>query len=69
MALYGAVLRQLLVTALAACAVAAGAHAVAIPRTIVFVCQHGYLGHGAGTSFLLDPVRRKVVRIVIAAGR
>lgn len=33
------------------------------------VCQHGYIGHGAGTSFLIDPVRRKVVRIVVAAGR
>lgn len=35
------------------------------------VCQHGYSksSRGAGTSFLVDPVRRKVVRIVVSAGR
>jgi YD repeat-containing protein len=33
------------------------------------VCQHGRQGRGPGTSFLIDPVRKKVVRIVIAAGR
>ena len=33
------------------------------------VCQHGYMAHGAGTSFLVDPVRRRVVRIVVSAGR
>jgi hypothetical protein len=33
------------------------------------VCQHGYAGRGSGTSFLVDPVRKKVVRIVVSAGR
>jgi hypothetical protein len=33
------------------------------------VCQHGYAGRSPGTSFLVDPARKKVVRIVIAAGR
>jgi hypothetical protein len=33
------------------------------------VCQHGYGARGAGTSFLVDPVRKKVVRIVVAYGR
>lgn len=47
------------------------AAAKAIPgvRCYGSVCQHGYAGRGPGTSFLVDPVRRKVVRIVIAAGR
>jgi hypothetical protein len=38
-------------------------------RCFGVVCEHGYVGGGAGTSFLIDPVRRKVVRVVIAAGR
>jgi hypothetical protein len=33
------------------------------------VCQHGYTGKGGGTSFLVDPVHRKVVRIVVSFGR
>lgn len=43
----------------------------AIPGVRCFgpVCQHGYRGKGAGTSFLVDPVRKKVVRIVVSAGR
>jgi len=46
----------------------------AIPgvRCYASVCQHGYAGRGAaspGTSFLVDPVRRRVVRIVVAFGR
>jgi hypothetical protein len=43
----------------------------AVPGVRCFgtVCQHGYTGKGAGTSFLVDPVRRKVVRIVVAYGR
>jgi hypothetical protein len=32
------------------------------------VCQHGYAGKGGGTSFLVDPVRKKVVRIVVSFG-
>ena len=38
-------------------------------RCFASVCQHGYSKGGAGTSFLVDPVRRKVVRIVVSAGR
>lgn len=40
----------------------------AIPGTHCFagVCQHGYAGKGGGTSFLVDPVRKKVVRIVVS---
>ena len=40
-------------------------------RCFASVCQHGYSksSGGAGTSFLVDPVRRKVVRIVVSAGR
>lgn len=40
----------------------------AIPGTRCFagVCQHGYAGKGGGTSFLVDPVRKKVVRIVVS---
>jgi hypothetical protein len=43
----------------------------AVPGVRCFgsVCQHGYAGRGAGTSFLVDPVRKKVVRIVVAFGR
>ena len=39
----------------------------AIPGVRCFgaVCQHGYTGSGGGTSFLVDPVRKKVVRIVV----
>jgi hypothetical protein len=39
----------------------------AIPGIHCFgaVCQHGYTGSGGGTSFLVDPVRKKVVRIVL----
>jgi hypothetical protein len=33
------------------------------------VCQHGYAGRASGTSFLVDPIRKKVVRIVVSAGR
>ena len=42
----------------------------AIPGVRCFgtVCQHGYSGRSGGTSFLVDPVRRKVVRIVVAYG-
>ena len=40
----------------------------AIPGTHCFagVCQHGYAGQRGGTSFLVDPVRKKVVRIVVS---
>lgn len=43
----------------------------AIPGVRCFgsVCQHGYLGRRGGTSFLVDPVRKQVVRIVVALGR
>jgi hypothetical protein len=43
----------------------------AIPGIRCFgpVCQHGYAGRGTGTSFLIDPIRKKVVRIVVSAGR
>ncbi len=43
----------------------------AIPGVRCFgtVCQHGYVGRTGGTSFLVDPVRKKVVRIVVAFGR
>lgn len=39
----------------------------AIPgvRCFASVCQHGYAGSGGGTSFLVDPVHKRVVRIVI----
>ena len=44
-----------------------------IPGTRCFasVCQHGYTKatEGSGTSFLVDLTRRKVVRIVVSAGR
>jgi hypothetical protein len=33
------------------------------------VCQHGFAGHGGGTSFLVDPTRRRVVRIVVSFAR
>jgi hypothetical protein len=39
-------------------------------RCFAGVCQHGFSGSGAGgTSFLVDPIRRKVVRIVVSFGR
>jgi hypothetical protein len=44
-------------------------------RCDVLSCTHGYPAQGSrkgnanGTSFLIDPVRKKVVRIVAAAGR
>jgi hypothetical protein len=46
----------------------------AIPGTRCFasvVCQHGYTKatRGSGTSFLVDLARRRVVRIVVSAGR
>jgi len=43
----------------------------AIPGTRCFgsVCQHGYSGRSSGTSFLVDPVKKKVVRIVVSSGR
>jgi hypothetical protein len=43
----------------------------AIPGVRCFgpVCQHGYVGSGGGTSFLVDPVHRKVVRIVVGFSR
>jgi len=43
----------------------------AIPgtRCYVGVCQHGYTGKGGGTSFLVDPVHKNVVRIVVSFGR
>jgi hypothetical protein len=43
----------------------------AIPGIRCFgpVCEHGYAGSGGGTSFLVDPVRRKVVRIVVGFSR
>lgn len=39
----------------------------AIPGVHCFgpVCQHGYVGAGGGTSFLVDLVQKKVVRIVV----
>jgi hypothetical protein len=42
----------------------------AIPGVRCFsaVCQHGFAGNGGGTSFLVDPVRKKVVRIVVSFG-
>ena len=42
----------------------------AIPGIRCFgaVCQHGFVRGGSGTSFLVDPVRKKVVRIVVSAG-
>jgi hypothetical protein len=33
------------------------------------VCEHGFAGKGGGTSFLVDLVRKKVVRIVVSFGR
>jgi hypothetical protein len=43
----------------------------AIPGVHCFaaVCQHGYDGSGGGTSFLVDPVHKKVVRIVVGFSR
>ncbi len=43
----------------------------AIPglRCFAGVCQHGYAGKGGGTSFLVDQVRKRVVRIVVSFGR
>ena len=43
----------------------------AIPGVRCFgaVCQHGFAGKGGGTSFLVDLVRKKVVRIVVSFGR
>jgi hypothetical protein len=43
----------------------------AIPGVQCFagVCQHGYTGKGGGTSFLVDPIRKKVVRIVVSFAR
>jgi len=43
----------------------------AIPGIRCFgpVCQHGFAGRGGGTSFLVDPVHKKVVRIVVSFGR
>jgi len=43
----------------------------AIPgvRCFAFVCQHGYAGKSGGTSFLIDTVHRKVVRIVVSFTR
>jgi hypothetical protein len=43
----------------------------AIPGVHCFgaVCQHGFVARGSGTSFLVDPVRKKVVRIVVSFGR
>jgi hypothetical protein len=43
----------------------------AIPGVRCFgaVCQHGYAGKGAGTSFLVDMTRKKVVRIIVGYGR
>lgn len=43
----------------------------AIPGVHCFaaVCQHGYAGSGGGTSFLVDPVHKKVVRIVVGFSR
>lgn len=38
-------------------------------RCYAGVCQHGYTGKGGGTSFLVDPVHKKVVRIVVSFGR
>jgi hypothetical protein len=42
----------------------------AIPGVRCFgaVCQHGFVRGGAGTSFLVDPVRKRVVRIVVSFG-
>jgi hypothetical protein len=43
----------------------------AIPGVHCFgpICQHGYAGGGGGTSFLVDPVRKRVVRIVVGFSR
>jgi len=38
-------------------------------RCFAGVCQHGFSGTGGGTSFLVDPIRKKVVRIVVSFGR
>jgi hypothetical protein len=42
----------------------------AIPGVHCFgaVCQHGFVRGGAGTSFLVDTMRKKVVRIVVSFG-
>jgi hypothetical protein len=44
---------------------------MAIPGIQCFagVCQHGYAGKSGGTSFLVDPIRKKVVRIVVSFAR
>jgi hypothetical protein len=43
----------------------------AIPGVRCFgpVCQHGFTGGTGGTSFLVDLVRNRVVRIVVSFGR
>ena len=43
----------------------------AIPgvRCFASVCQHGYAGKSGGTSFLIDTIHRKVVRIVVSFTR
>jgi hypothetical protein len=43
----------------------------AIPgvRCFASVCQHGYAGRSGGTSFLIDTIHRKVVRIVVSFAR
>jgi hypothetical protein len=43
----------------------------AIPgiRCFASVCQHGYAGKSGGTSFLVDTIHRKVVRIVVSFAR
>jgi hypothetical protein len=42
----------------------------AVPGVRCFgtVCQHGFVRGGGGTSFLVDPVRKRVVRIVVSFG-
>jgi hypothetical protein len=43
----------------------------AIPGVHCFatVCQHGYAGRSGGTSFLVDTIHKKVVRIVVSFTR
>ena len=43
----------------------------AIPgiKCFLSVCQHGFVANGGGTSFLVDPVQKKVVRIVVGFSR
>jgi hypothetical protein len=38
-------------------------------RCFASVCQHGYAGRSGGTSFLIDTINRKVVRIVVSFAR